>query len=69
MVVNVRHNHPFLFTYLLPLITPPKGDIIMMVDNSGRYRLRVGDYRFLFTKKDNVLTIAKISPRGDAYKK
>ena len=36
--------------------------------NSGRYRLRVGDFRFLFTKHDNDLIIAKISPRGDAYK-
>ena len=48
---------------------PPKGDILSMSDNSGRYRLRVGDFRFLFTKQGNNLIVAKISPRGDAYKK
>ena len=48
---------------------PPVGDIIPMSDNSGRYRLRVGDFRFLFTKNGNTIIVAKISPRGDAYKK
>ena len=48
---------------------PPKGDIIPMSDNSGRYRLRDGDFRFLLFKRDNYLIVAKISPRGDAYKK
>jgi len=48
---------------------PPKGDIIPLSDNSGRFRLRVGDFRFLFTKIGNDIIIAKISPRGDAYKK
>ena len=47
---------------------PPKGDILPMSDNSGRYRLRAGDFRFLFTKQGNILIVAKISPRGDAYK-
>ena len=48
---------------------PPKGDMLLMSDNSGRYRLRIGDFRFLFTKQGNTLIVAKISPRGDAYKK
>ena len=48
---------------------PPKGDIIPLSDSSGRFRLRVGDYRFLFTIQGNNMIIAKISPRGDVYKK
>jgi mRNA-degrading endonuclease RelE of RelBE toxin-antitoxin system len=48
---------------------PPEGDIIPLSDNSGRYRMRVGDFRFLFTIFGNVMLVVKISPRGDAYKK
>jgi mRNA-degrading endonuclease RelE of RelBE toxin-antitoxin system len=48
---------------------PPAGDIIPLSDNSGRYRMRVGDFRFLFTILGNVMLVVKISPRGDAYKK
>jgi mRNA interferase RelE/StbE len=47
---------------------PPVGDILLMSDNSRRYRLRVGGFRMLFTIKDNNMLVAKISPRGDAYK-
>ena len=33
-----------------------------------RYRLRVGDFRMLFSIKENVMIVVKISTRGDAYK-
>jgi mRNA interferase RelE/StbE len=34
------------------------------------YRLRVGSWRIVFDKQDNIkiITIEKIKPRGDAYK-
>ena len=33
----------------------------------GVFRLRVADWRILFTKDGEVLSIIKIAPRGDAY--
>ena len=47
---------------------PPRGDITFMNDDSGRYRMRVGGFRFLLYKRGNILLVTKISPRGDAYK-
>ena len=37
----------------------------------GFYRLRIGDYRLIFTLLEDIHTIAvvNISPRGDVYKK
>lgn len=31
------------------------------------YRLRVGDYRVIFTQTVDTLTVTKIEPRGSAY--
>ncbi|MDR1668355.1 MAG: type II toxin-antitoxin system RelE/ParE family toxin [Oscillospiraceae bacterium] len=47
----------------------PEGDIKPVKGSSGTFRLRVGDWRILFSypSKDNVL-IEKIAPRGDVYK-
>ena len=33
------------------------------------YRIRVGRYRVLLTKLDDVILVFKISPRGDVYKR
>lgn len=33
----------------------------------GVYRLRVGDWRVLFTEAGEILAILKIAPRGDVY--
>ncbi|MGZ2374937.1 mRNA interferase RelE/StbE [Sinorhizobium medicae] len=33
----------------------------------GTYRLRVGDWRVIFTEDGKVLAIKKIAPRGGAY--
>jgi mRNA-degrading endonuclease RelE of RelBE toxin-antitoxin system len=48
---------------------PPKGDIILMRDKSGRYRMRVGDFRFIYEIEDNTMNVGTIGPRGDVYKK
>ncbi|CAA2138212.1 MULTISPECIES: type II toxin-antitoxin system RelE family toxin [Methylobacterium] len=33
----------------------------------GVYRLRVGDWRILFTQDGQILAIIRIAPRGSAY--
>jgi len=35
--------------------------------SSGLRRLRVGDWRVIFTENGEVLAILKIAPRGEAY--
>ncbi|MDD4834344.1 MAG: type II toxin-antitoxin system RelE/ParE family toxin [Lutispora sp.] len=49
----------------------PSGDVKKLQGSLEDYRLRVGSYRILFSKDDNVLTIniLDIAPRGGAYKK
>lgn len=47
----------------------PKGDIKKLKGFNNDYRLRIGDYRILFTKIGNVINVIGIAPRGEAYKK
>lgn len=35
----------------------------------GRYRLRVGDYRVVYSRHCDTVTVYEISPRKDTYKK
>jgi len=35
--------------------------------DTGVYRLRVGDWRLLFTETGEVITVIKVAPRGGAY--
>jgi mRNA interferase RelE/StbE len=46
----------------------PKGSI--KLTNKERYRLRIGNYRVLYTIQDDVLTvyIVKVAHRKDAYR-
>jgi mRNA interferase RelE/StbE len=47
----------------------PQGDIKPLTGMQGSFRLRVGDWRILFSKqKDDTLFIEKIAPRGSVYK-
>jgi len=47
----------------------PSGDIKRLQGSTELYRLRVGDWRVLFSyPDDNTVLIERISPRGDAYK-
>lgn len=47
----------------------PEGDVRPLKGSSGSYRLRVGDWRILFSypAQDTIL-IEKIGPRGEIYK-
>lgn len=49
---------------------PEFGDIKVMQGESGFFRLRVGDYRVIYTVNDNILTIriVAVGNRGDIYK-
>ncbi len=44
-------------------------DIKKLQGESSLYRLRVGNYRILYTIEDNqlIIVVINIAPRGDAY--
>ena len=47
----------------------PAGDIKPYKGSPGTYRLRVGDWRILFSyPEDDTILIEKIGPRGGVYK-
>lgn len=50
---------------------PFEGDFKKMKGYADYYRLRVGDYRVIYTKEDRILVIRVINVgnRGDVYKK
>lgn len=49
---------------------PYEGDIKQMRGYENRFRLRIGDYRAIYSKYDNILLIdvMSIGNRGDIYK-
>lgn len=48
----------------------PGGDVKKLHGNMEDYRLRVGDYRIIFSKDDEklIIYVIEIAPRGDVYK-
>lgn len=45
----------------------PEGDIKKMRGVDNLFRLRVSDYRVLFTPEHDIIKIEKIGSRGDIY--
>lgn len=47
------------------------GDVKKLTNAGGEYRLRVGDWRVRFTLEGEiqVLSVIRVLPRGDAYKR
>lgn len=47
----------------------PLGDVKKLQGNTGDYRLRVGNYRIIFSKDDEdlIILIIEIAPRGEVY--
>ena len=47
----------------------PAGDVKVLQGSAGSYRLRVGDWRIIFSyPDDDTILIEKIAPRGQVYK-
>ena len=47
----------------------PAGDIKPLRGSNSLYRLRVGQWRIIFSyPEDGALLVSKIAPRGEAYK-
>jgi len=47
----------------------PAGDVKPLRGSDGDYRLRIGDWRILFSYADHdTIRIKRIAPRGGAYK-
>ncbi len=45
----------------------PAGDVKKLV-GQPYYRLRVGDFRILFTRDGNIIEVSKIDNRGQVYR-
>jgi mRNA interferase RelE/StbE len=50
-------------------LDPPEGDIKELQGHPGVFRLRVGNYRILYTVGNTGIDIFKIAPRGQVYKR
>ena len=48
--------------------TPPEGDIVPLTDKENTYRARIGQFRIIFKKQDNIAYVTDIGPRGQIYK-
>ena len=47
---------------------PEKGDIKTLDGkHKGQFRLRIGDWRIIYKVENDIVLIAYILPRGDAY--
>lgn len=47
----------------------PEGDIKVLQGLDGSFRLRVGNWRILFSRPEkDIIFIEKVGPRGDVYK-
>jgi mRNA interferase RelE/StbE len=53
----------------LSIAFPEKCDIKPLEGYSDIYRLRIGQYRVIYTKDNVILFIADIGNRGDIYKR
>lgn len=47
----------------------PFGDVKRLQGDNPNYRLRIGDYRVIFSKNEEkwIILIIEIGPRGDVY--
>jgi mRNA interferase RelE/StbE len=48
----------------------PTGDVLKMKGKNTPplYRLRIGDYRVIFTMEEDLIKLLKLDSRGDVYK-
>jgi len=50
------------------LQTGLQGDVKKLAGQAGKYRLRVGDYRILFTLEKDLILVHQVKDRKDAYR-
>lgn len=47
----------------------PLGDIKRLQGYSNYYRLRIGDFRIIYSSENDTIIISDVLPRGEAYKR
>ncbi|GHV07832.1 hypothetical protein FACS1894217_09310 [Clostridia bacterium] len=51
------------------LLKLPDGDVVPLQGAEDSFRLRVGDFRILFSwQAQDIVLVERIAPRGDVYK-
>lgn len=50
-------------------LEPPQGDIKPIKGMSNFFRVRVGDFRLVYSIVDGLIMVSNIGPRDDIYKK
>lgn len=50
------------------LQTDLRGDVNKLAGQEGKYRLRVGSYRVLFTLENDLIFVHQVKDRKDAYR-
>lgn len=45
----------------------PSGDIKRLQRYSNYYRLRIGNFRVIYSSENDTITISDVLPRGEAY--
>lgn len=45
-----------------------RGDVKKLAGQTGKYRLRVGDHRILFTLENDLIFVHQVKDRKDAYR-
>ncbi len=45
-----------------------RGDVKKLAGQAGKYRLRVGDHRILFTLEKDLIFVHQVKDRKDAYR-
>lgn len=58
-----------IFAGLARLALAERGDVTRLTDVPGAYRLRIGEYRVVFTLEGSTLVVERVTTRGAAYKK
>ena len=71
--IAVKHIESLDRTYKQRIKTAieklPFGDIKKLKGYQNDYRLRVGNFRVLFSLENDIITIKDVLPRGEAYKR
>ena len=65
--INELYSTPFPFGFD---VVPVKGKKAKKFGKRGVYRVRLGEYRLIYTVnwEDRIITLVELNPRGQAYK-